>query len=839
MPFISIVIPTRNRADQVGKTIDVFMEIINCSRHQENIELICVDNFSTDHTWQVLEKAAEIYGRSLIVKKQLRQCHTAESSAFLAAEYATGDYIWLFGDDDIPHQDSIDSLFEILFSYGPAFLLLNINIQLGDAQISYINSLNSSILFNSGRELFKSFGLVSATTTLSCIVFQRERFNNDLFWRLNSISQIYSHTCALLGSFHDSPCVFLPRPLLTYRQNSLDEESQRIGTFSLTSDTSFFYPYTAGLSKLLVVVEKYTLIPVAEILEFEEIELSKTTWRVKHSLLWCFIVRMTLNSLSLISSEKNSDAKRLIEEITQVIRILRMSTSSEAAYIATQIEYLLGTSLYNFRRLLPKIIKYIDNLENNFFLSRLPRTCRGGLYFQEGVMPKSLCASNTASANEVLLSILVPSYSRPMAISRLLSHFSSAGIFKLTDVEVVVAVNSDPGSFNSYKTEESLWSSAATNLRFEFHTVFAATAEENINRSIAFCRGKYVQILGDDDILIPCTFAFLLSMLRHPRELEGDIFIFNSNETDGSVHKFLDMSSFSGWHDFPFLTNQISYASFVACFGITTASAFISRYVFKASLFCGYDDFLSLSPVYSHVFGFLRSFNDESCIISDFPLVLRGDSDVGERFSALASSSGRTNLFYWTDGFLLLVEYAVNAQIFKPDFLFTIKENPRPGFTFYLWFEIMLQYSRQLILLTEGPLPVRRAPEHHNNLLKFISNLKSAPNVLDQNSLEYLSVDMLNLYGQLGLRFGNAGELEAQARALYLSILDLYGGNSYFLRYQGRWEKSLLKASNLFGGLPIKFYRHKVPLRVKNLYRKLKLFIRSTLQSRKLLDRDI
>ena len=54
-------------------------------------------------------------------------------------------------------------------------------------------------------------------------------------------------------------------------------------------------PFTVGLIRLLTELAAQANIPVSELLQFEELEISKDSWRVKHSLLGAFIANMVLN----------------------------------------------------------------------------------------------------------------------------------------------------------------------------------------------------------------------------------------------------------------------------------------------------------------------------------------------------------------------------------------------------------------------------------------------------------------------------------------------------------------------------------------------------------------
>ena len=831
--LLTIVIPTRNRANQVVDTIEHFVRIIEASAHNKDVELICVDNFSSDQTWAILNSAKDSHGSNLDIYQQKSECMTAESSAISAAGFASGKYVWLFGDDDIPHSGAIDSICRVLLKEGPALLLLNIYRLINGRACDYICSHDPIIRFERGIDLFRSFGLISATTTISSLIYNREELDVELFWKLNKLSEFYSHSCTLLGSFFDKACIFYATPLLTYRQNTLEEEASRIGRFSTEGNTTEFYPYTAGIAKLLTKVSMLKGIRLNEILAFEEIEISKSTWKVKHSLLWCFIARMAVESTVKHSVSKGVSTISLESEIGTVATLLP-EIGPEGAYIADKVLYLQELSALEVLRLSKSLHKFLDAVENSHFISKLPAQSVGSLYFQPGVAPKVIARTspNPKEGNKILLSILIPTYSRPRALARLISKMAEIGLLDISDVEVVIAVNYDSNSLSGYKAVEKEWKDKYIRIIFAYHTSFEDTAEGNINRSISLCHGDYVQILGDDDQIVPCTFAFMLSILRNPeRDLKGEVLIFNSNQEVSSAKQALDIGSFSGLHDFPFISNSLSFESMVMSFGLTTAMAFISRYVFKASLFMNYDDFLAISPVYSHVFGLLRSFKTERCIIFDFPIVIRGDSDVDSRFSTMADSNNIEKLFYWTDGLLLLAEYGVKTHAVSEDFLFRISENPEHNRYFDLWKEILLQYSRQLVTLSETSPSVERSSTWDICLQKFLAKLTQLPELQGRQSrihITQITLEIMSLYKQLNAYTNSSLDIKNRSAVIIERILELDRGdgleinNWYF--YSGRWESTL----NILPASARRLYKKYFRSHSKRLYQKIKYFLKES-----------
>ncbi|WP_193221949.1 glycosyltransferase family 2 protein [Amylibacter sp. SFDW26] len=94
---ISIIIPTRERADYLSYSLQTALEI-----EDDNVEIIVSDNFSTDHTRDVIEKFSDKRLKYINTGKRVSMRENFNSATLKS----TGDYIIFFGDDDgiLPKQ---------------------------------------------------------------------------------------------------------------------------------------------------------------------------------------------------------------------------------------------------------------------------------------------------------------------------------------------------------------------------------------------------------------------------------------------------------------------------------------------------------------------------------------------------------------------------------------------------------------------------------------------------------------------------------------------------------------------------------------------------------------
>lgn len=158
-PLVSILIPCYNHELYIKDCIDSIL-----SQSYKNIELIIIDDCSTDHSFQILKdqekRLKEKFNRVLIMKNEINLGITKNMERLFS--YAKGDYIKLLASDDMLLPDAIEDLLtcslenpqaDIIF--GNAYI-----IEMNDS-FNSINNLNKpKILYNTapieGRNLLNN-----------------------------------------------------------------------------------------------------------------------------------------------------------------------------------------------------------------------------------------------------------------------------------------------------------------------------------------------------------------------------------------------------------------------------------------------------------------------------------------------------------------------------------------------------------------------------------------------------------------------------------------------------------------------------------------------------------
>ena len=100
-PLLSIIIPTRERAETLGYTLRTVLDQIT-----RNFEVIVSDNFSQDNTAQVVSSFSDPRIRLINPGRRLSMCDHWD----FALLHAAGDYVMFIGDDDAILPGALDKL---------------------------------------------------------------------------------------------------------------------------------------------------------------------------------------------------------------------------------------------------------------------------------------------------------------------------------------------------------------------------------------------------------------------------------------------------------------------------------------------------------------------------------------------------------------------------------------------------------------------------------------------------------------------------------------------------------------------------------------------------------
>jgi abequosyltransferase len=118
---LSICIATLNRGALIGQTLDSIVSQLN-----DEVEIVIVDGASTDNTEEVVRSYQQRHACLRYVR--LAQKGGVDQDYSRAVEHATGEYCWLFSDDDLVKTGAIDLVLDTLRA-GPSLVIVNAEVQ--------------------------------------------------------------------------------------------------------------------------------------------------------------------------------------------------------------------------------------------------------------------------------------------------------------------------------------------------------------------------------------------------------------------------------------------------------------------------------------------------------------------------------------------------------------------------------------------------------------------------------------------------------------------------------------------------------------------------------------
>ena len=122
-PRLSVIIPTYNRVKFLETTVNCFISQIKQDALENEVEIVIGDDTSPDSTREYLEKLEVSYPfiKTFINSKNLGLSGNVEK----LVRTARAEFIWLFGDDDLPTPSSLKRILQSIKSDNPNVILLN------------------------------------------------------------------------------------------------------------------------------------------------------------------------------------------------------------------------------------------------------------------------------------------------------------------------------------------------------------------------------------------------------------------------------------------------------------------------------------------------------------------------------------------------------------------------------------------------------------------------------------------------------------------------------------------------------------------------------------------
>lgn len=171
-PILSICIPTYNRSACLQECLESVL--LSAKGHEGGVEIVVSDNASTDETETVVN---EFRKRSPRIRYHRNDTNIgAERNFYVAAGLASGEYIWLLGDDDKMTEGAIPS---VLSRINAGYNLIVCNFSMWSRDFSGMKkqsffSISQDKEFDDPNALMKTFGI--SLGYISSVIMKREVF---------------------------------------------------------------------------------------------------------------------------------------------------------------------------------------------------------------------------------------------------------------------------------------------------------------------------------------------------------------------------------------------------------------------------------------------------------------------------------------------------------------------------------------------------------------------------------------------------------------------------------------------------------------------------------------
>ena len=140
--LISVIIPVYNAENYLNRSIESVVD-----QSYENIELILINDGSTDSSKMICDKYALADNRIRVISQKNRGSAAARNSGI---RHTTGDFIFFLDADDFIEKNTLEILISIYDQYQPDLVMANFSKRLNSGEI-----LKQSVSFHPDAELFE------------------------------------------------------------------------------------------------------------------------------------------------------------------------------------------------------------------------------------------------------------------------------------------------------------------------------------------------------------------------------------------------------------------------------------------------------------------------------------------------------------------------------------------------------------------------------------------------------------------------------------------------------------------------------------------------------------
>ena len=196
-PTLTIAIPTFNRCRYLKELIPALLEQIKpINKFKFTVEILVSNNCSSDETNEFIQPFSDL---GLISYRKNKVNIGAERNIMRCIEEASGEYIWIFGDDELIHPNGILTTCDLILKYKSDLIILNDG--------NYDTKLSADTAFNSLSDFVSKMSQINphfllAHTLITLNVFKKSRYNFQAAREFldTDYSQMYGLMIGLINS---------------------------------------------------------------------------------------------------------------------------------------------------------------------------------------------------------------------------------------------------------------------------------------------------------------------------------------------------------------------------------------------------------------------------------------------------------------------------------------------------------------------------------------------------------------------------------------------------------------------------------------------------------------
>jgi len=205
MMLLTIAIPTYNRLEYLKELLPRLLK--QCEPYPE-IEVLISDNCTTDGTLQYIR---DISARNPQVRYRRNSANVGGDENFvLCVESARGEYVWLFGDDELLCDGAIETVITILKKFPVSLLIVGLGLE---SESLWSGTYAEFIKNNQPQTIINH-------AYLTCNIFKKSLFDTTIA-RARSPTHFghFAHVYAIIDSLKENGMVFVTNsPIFTVRQ---------------------------------------------------------------------------------------------------------------------------------------------------------------------------------------------------------------------------------------------------------------------------------------------------------------------------------------------------------------------------------------------------------------------------------------------------------------------------------------------------------------------------------------------------------------------------------------------------------------------------------------------